>query len=196
MDVFRERVATLDSSGGVVECFDRSGRKLWKYPLKVSPGFVCRWSPSGRQLAIGMLNGNVQILDGGTGSPIRSFSSFPGTVTDFAFSHDGRSLAVVGEDFKVPIYDLTGSAPPIICRGHSSAVNEGAFSSDDARLATVSDDGSLRLWDRSTGKQMLKISVADVPVTGVAFAPNGRRFFVSDYGGNIRGYDVPALSSN
>ena len=93
----------------------------------------------------------------------------------------------------VLVFDLQDDGPPIVCRGHSSYVTSAAFSMDDNRLGTTSGDGTARLWDPRTGKQMLQINVAKVNTAGLAFHPDGQRFFVADNAGNIHVYRAPRI---
>lgn len=191
MDLRGERIAFIDFLLHTVICADRSGKELWRYDVKTSPVFCCRWSPDGKLLAVSTQDGEMYLLDSQKGTLKRTLTGYDSTIQDLVFSHDSLRLGVVGNDFKVLIYDVSGDRPPVVCRGHHASVEEGTFSPDDTRFASVSDDGTARFWDPKTGKQMLQIDVAKVSATGIAFDPTGDRFYVSDYSGKIKMYRAP-----
>lgn len=186
MDVRSNRIAILDDHFLFAVCYDLSAKQLWRYESKNSPAYCLCWSPDGETLAIGKANGEVCLLDAETGKVRRTLTGYAAQVNNMAFSHDGTKLAVAGNDFKVPVFDLEKDALPVLCMGHTSLVNFVTFSPDDSRLATASNDGTARIWDPNTGKQMLQVDVGKVFATGVVFHPDGERFYVSDYGGNVR----------
>jgi WD40 repeat protein len=102
------------------------------------------------------------------------------TVYGLAFSPDGRTLATVGSDRTVRLWDAASRQPigePL--RGHTDTVYGVAFSPDGAILATGSWDKTVRLWD-VTGRQAIgplpntsSLSASHY-VFGVAFSPDGR----------------------
>ena len=191
MDLAGGSVAALDSDQHLATCYDLSGRELWHCDFKTSPAACCRFSPDGKVLAVSTNDGIIHLLDAANGTLERDLTGNDGFVLDLLFSHDSKKLAVVGEEFKVLIFDVAGDHPPVVCRGHHATVEDGAFSPDDTRFASASDDGTVRFWDPKTGKQMLQIDVGKVPATGIAFDPTGDRFYVSDYTGMIKRYNAP-----
>jgi WD40 repeat protein/uncharacterized caspase-like protein len=59
--------------------------------------------------------------------------------------------------------------------GHSATVNSVIFSTDGKLIITASDDGAIIIWERSSGRQLRRISGHQGPVNAVAIAPDGIR---------------------
>ncbi len=72
-----------------------------------------------------------------------------GGVLGLAFSPDGLTLASVGRDRTVRLWDPFTAQELLTLRGHEAPVRGVAFSRDGTILATGSDDGAIRLWRAS-----------------------------------------------
>ncbi|MCI0460368.1 MAG: hypothetical protein L0Z62_25730, partial [Gemmataceae bacterium] len=96
----------------------------------------------------------------------------------FAFSPDGRCLAVDMEDGTVVLYELAAGRQPRSTFGTMVApgLRFGfAFSRDGKSLAQGGPDGIVRLWDVLTGKEMAAFKGHTDGVNAVAFSPDGKR---------------------
>ncbi|MFF0449780.1 NACHT domain-containing protein [Streptomyces sp. NPDC004609] len=75
----------------------------------------------------------------------------PVPVEHLAFSPNGRTLALVGEDDNaVRLWDITTRRTFRTLTGHTEAVKALAFSPSGGLLASAGDDHTVRLWDTST----------------------------------------------
>ncbi|MDR3633581.1 MAG: WD40 repeat domain-containing protein, partial [Isosphaeraceae bacterium] len=106
-----------------------------------------------------------------------------------AVAPDGRSvLAGGGLDNDVRLWELPGGRVRLRLVGHTSWIQSVAFSRDGRYALTGSGgswklvdgqrpggaDFSVRLWDVARGTLLRTFTGHDEPVTGVAFAPDGR----------------------
>ncbi|NDJ77845.1 MAG: WD40 repeat domain-containing protein, partial [Chloroflexi bacterium] len=108
------------------------------------------FSQDGSLLAAVSESGTVYVWDAASREQLHLLA---GTDTysnayDVAFSPDGSTLAVAGENPAVVALWDTGSGERIaVLEGHFDRVHSVAFSPDGTRLASGSYDNTLRLWD-------------------------------------------------
>jgi WD40 repeat protein len=87
-------------------------------------------------------------------------------------SPDGTTLAVVGQDRLVTLWDVAKGQACAAFRGHTAVVSGVVFSADGRILASGDAAGKLWLWDAG-GKDNL-LSVPNSAVLAVAYDPKGR----------------------
>jgi WD40 repeat protein len=77
------------------------------------------YSPDGRRLASGRLDGTVKIWDSATGQELVSFQS-PSVVTSVAFSPDGQCLASTNQDGSSKLWETV--IPPDVQQRRAALV--------------------------------------------------------------------------
>ena len=129
------------------------------------------------------------------GSPVATFTGHEGSIRDFAFSADGRSLATASGDQTARIWDTRSGAARWVLRGHEEFVNGVDFSPDGKWLVTASGDRTARIWEAATGEELIQLGWNQSPRTCVAFSPDGRRIVTGTVGGAVPVYTYKILGS-
>ncbi|MBI4701851.1 MAG: caspase family protein [Deltaproteobacteria bacterium] len=146
----------------------RTGRELAK--IQGHESWVSRvaFSPDGKLVAsVATLDGVVKLWDTETLLPVRSFSAAKAS-RGFAFSPDGRLLAVVGEDRRIELWDVrTGGVAAALSLGEAAEAL--AFSTDGKRLAAGTENGHAVLFDLDRRERMADVQTHDGYVRAVAF---------------------------
>ena len=141
------------------------------------------FSPDGKWIAIGMLNGRVSIWNLVTGRLSYSFHEHSASINALCFSHDGALLASGGEDKGVVLHDVRRWRMIEHLDGHRDRVSALAFAPDDKTLVSTSSDGTIRFWSMANHRVALTLTHDRGPVNCVAFSPDGNLMATSGTGG-------------
>jgi WD40 repeat protein len=124
-----------------------SGRPLTRlstHPLGVA-SFA--FSPNGRLLASGTVDGQIVLWNLPRGHIEKTLSGHTQLVTSVAFSHDGKFILSGSEDQTVDLWDAASGALLRTFTGQCGCITAVAFSPDGKFALSGSQDGSMRLWD-------------------------------------------------
>ena len=163
------------------------------------------FTPDGKTLAAGYLDGTVELWDVAAERVKKSFDAGPGGVYGVAVAPDGRTLATAGQDGNVKLLDVSTARLIATLAGHKREVQDVAFSPDGRTLASASWDETVKLWETATARERLTLKGHRCTVLGVAFSPDGRRLASAagawgEYGhadrvgrkpGEVRLWDLP-----
>ncbi|BDA76403.1 WD-40 repeat-containing protein (plasmid) [Calothrix sp. PCC 7716] len=142
-----------------------SGRPIKNYPT-IRPIFVLRE----------ILNNIQQQNEFDTGQKI---------VTSISFSPDSQSIATVGKDGTLRIWNLSGQEIRKIQAhdGSINGVNSVSFSPNGKTIATVGEDGKAKLWNLSGNLIIPALSEKEGGIKSVTFSPDGSKIATAgDYG--------------
>jgi WD40 repeat protein len=126
-----------------------------------------------------------QVTDGkvATEAPVHTLSIAQGTITDLAFSRDGKRFAAASEDRNVYVWDAAAIAsaavnqnlPPIQTLTHAAVIRSIAISDDSTRLGAAGDDFLVHQWDLATGQLAERFSGHTQPILSIASMGNTTR---------------------
>jgi WD40 repeat protein len=104
-----------------------------------------------------------------------------------AFSPDGHTLAVIGLDRTISLWDVGSWTERTVLHGHQRFIAALAFAADGRALATASIDGTVKLWDVAAGRER-----ATLPhprrLDSLLFAPDGKTLLTGWYEANGPGF--------
>jgi WD40 repeat protein len=181
---------------------DRSLRMLFRWAAQGVPlvqvGFrtplaTMALSPDGTRIATAHRQGGgepsaVRIWDRATGRLISRFAH-EGTITEVAWSPDGRRVASAGYDRIAQVWDPATGKPVTPPMMHRSIVDQVAWSPDGTRLATRSEL-SAQVWDAATGKPAAPAMSHSHRLNAVAWSPDGTRLATAAYDDTAQIWDA------
>jgi WD40 repeat protein len=138
-----------DSPGTTaIEIFFVPGLALLK-TLRADAGASLKFSPDGRLLAFGDVQGRVWLYDTHTWTPRgRPFAAHTGRVTAVSFSPDGRTLATTSDDGTTRLWDVPSGRPiGTALPGFAQRYVAAAFVDGGRQLVTLDDNGRGYRWD-------------------------------------------------
>ncbi len=142
------------------------------------------FSPDGKFVLTGSVDGTAKLWDAATGAEVRTFSGHAGPVESVAFSPDGKFVLTGSSDQTAKLWDSasgvqvrTFSDPTSIVRTSvekKRSCHSVAFSPDGMTVLTGSDDGVAKLWEVATSVVVRSFIGHTNIVRSVAFSPDGK----------------------
>jgi WD40 repeat protein/transcriptional regulator with XRE-family HTH domain len=186
---------SLDGGRLVTSSWDGTAKILDLVQSKEVLALPGQWSgvaftPDGRQVFTGGIDGYVHMWDASTGHELRKFTEGSQDVYAVVISPDGRTLAVGQQDGTITLWDVDSGKKLRVLSGHSGLVNQLAFSKDGSRLASASFDRLAKVWDVATGEELLSLYGNTGNVFGVSFSPDGKQLATAGADGTLRTYTL------
>jgi WD40 repeat protein/serine/threonine protein kinase len=188
------RIATAGSAGrqNTVTVWDASDGRVY-FTLSIErdsaagPYQAVAFSPDGRDLVTGQLEGAVKVWDAKTGKGGRVLGAHTREIRGLVFSRDGRLLATASGDGTVKLWDATRLSekqePRITLQARvpGPSVNV-AFSTDSQRLATGGEENTIKIWDADTGQELQTLRGHRGEVYTLAFSPDDESRWIASGG--------------
>lgn len=171
---FHEKTPNIavGTEDGEVHIMDTNIHKV-KQTVKVSQGSISAiaYSPNGLNIVIGTSDDTLARIFSFPGmNLITRLERHEKTITDIAYSPDGKYIATASMDHDVYVWDALGNFR-LACYGHSQPVKSITFSPNSNKLATASLDGTIRIWDVSTGRPLQILQGHSDRVYCIAYNP-------------------------
>jgi WD40 repeat protein len=146
-------------------------------PTLSGPIIALALSPDGQTLAIGKVDGAIDLWSVTTGQLARTLVSHTSVVQSLAFSPDGVWLASGSADTTVRVWaanNPTQNTSILTFTNHTGPVTTLAFSADRQLLASGGDtgDNTIRVWDLGAGRGLNALVGHNSAIQDLAFAPD------------------------
>jgi WD40 repeat protein len=153
------------------------GKKRTELHLALDPGMptTIAVSPDARLLAIGRVDGRVELRRSPDGTLVRTSRVQGDAVRSIAFDPSGAFLVTGGEEGLVRVLRVEDGQRVATLRGHDAAVRQLVVAAAGDRLVTVDAKGSARIWRWPAAVDPDVIDAHTNRATAVAFSPDGTR---------------------
>ena len=116
----------------------------------------------------------VELWDAVTGNKLASLLGHSSKITTFAYSPNGKTVAIGSEDKTIKVWDTAFNDQLSDVHGHRSGVQSIAYSPDGKTIASSSEDSTVKIWNVATGIEVLDLKGHTLCVYSVAYSPDGK----------------------
>lgn len=187
---YSERLQMVASAGDrAVRVWNASTGELLQTLPTLSAVYAVQFSPDGRQLIAGCLNGKVKIYDTGRWQLTDSLQC--GTsVTNLAIHNNGKYLATAGSGGQAFVYDLANKKLLHELKGHTKVIYGIAMHPTEPLLLTAGYDRIVKCWNLATGTNTLTLFGFASELYTAAIVSNGNRVVITEVDGTVHVTDL------
>ncbi|MCA9948552.1 MAG: protein kinase [Anaerolineales bacterium] len=195
-------VATADE-GGVAKVWDgRSGAELLTLSGHTGPITFITYNHDGSRIATASGDATARIWDAFSGEVLLTLEGHEavasmatggasGGVIDVKFSPDEKTVATLGGDGTLRIWDAYSGQEQRIIAAHAGAGTIMAFNPDGSQLASAGEDGTVKIWDMAAGEEFgQQLLLINKSTFALAFSPDGKRLATMGLDGPAFIWDV------
>jgi hypothetical protein len=163
--------------------------------------FEVAFSTDGKLLASASADDTVKIWSVASGERLDTLGQPEKSQAAVAISPDDQWIVAGGADRKVRMWRLVSRDKPRINplnysrTAHETPIVELSYSPDGKKLVTASEGRELMLWDTAKLTPVRNFEQQPDVVTGVAFEPDGKAFYVARLDGSWQRYEAAAVDA-
>lgn len=147
------------------------------------------WNP-GRPVVTGVQTPSLSLWDPATGHLKVKLDAHASSISAFAFSPDGKSIATASHDKTVRVSSTSDGALLHTLGKHTAAVLCLAWSPDGKEIASGGQDKKTIVWDAKTGEALHTLDHT-AAITCLAFSPGGSVLAAGGEDGKVATYPRP-----
>jgi len=130
------------------------------------------FSPDGKILASGGLDGAIKLWDAKSGKELRTIEGKVLNILDLEFSPDSQQIAC--GSINSAIWDVATGEEITRLVGYRKPVSSLAFGRNGKQLVTGGLDRTVRIWDVKTGIELMLVGTLENAVNSVAISSDGK----------------------
>jgi WD40 repeat protein len=151
-----------------------SGERMLEFRGHTLDVEAVQFSPDGRRIVSGGLDGTIRMWDSGTGEAVGVLQGHESIVRAVAFNPSGSLVASASDDRTIRLWDAS-TFREISVLPQASIAYALAFLPDGSRLAAGYADSTIGLWDPETLDFVGRLRGHESYVHGLDFSPDGTR---------------------
>ncbi len=194
---YRSGIETLDALAHIQQQLKNLQHLFYKqYQIAINDYVrVLAFSPDGRWLAAGFLNGSIKIWEVSSGISVLHLQGHLAGVNSVAFSPNKVWLASGSRDKTIRLWNGETGREIHTMHGHAGDVRAVAFSPDGEWLISGSHDRTLRVWRVITGRQVQILGEHTHHITSALYSPDGDVIASGSLDKTIRIWDAKSGST-